>query len=502
MNNLPTSQRLIDFPLPSNLEGYSNPEDVITRHDKNLANNVADFLEYGSRAKLCMNLSIYFQFVYGRTNSDFDGFYPFDIKHFCELFEWSDSSLQRVVTKKEELYITEHRNDIYRAFKVDPEDKDAQTINTINNIERFAKTKIGDAFFRLRFQEIVYSNQSQFIEDGKKVIVAGRSVSLLEEFIAGYTWLRGKASKLKIIYIPNEKNILNNVKVFAFTNCKTLGELRKNDNLDFLHLHMGFIVNSLKIQKVKKNEEFSREWNINRKLIARLLGLDPKRDIYELNKEIKRKLNKYSKLEISEPFLWRFSDSDFSVLLTFPKLEPASKEQLSKAFASTFRRHFENKLYDVYVEQHANLEEKPLSFMEWLSSPELDVEQKKFAYVTSQRVIYHNKTITIDKLTNKDLLKIGITAGVSSTGNNNDAVSEKKNETHRDDSEFIEKILSLEYLKKTFARVEDMPEETKLRFPFKDKNGLREWRKVHKSVAMIGVIYDKFGKPSYYQCYN
>lgn len=395
-------KKLVKDPLPTSLEGYDNPDDVFARHDKNLANNVADFFVYGPRAKLCMNLTLYFQYVYQRTNPDLLGYFEFELKRFCELFEWTDN-LQRVIENEEDMYITHHRDQIYRAF--DEEDEKDKEINKrmIDNIERFARTKIGDAFIRLNFQGILYSNKSYYYEGDNSVLYSGRKVTFLEEFMANYKDYKGRASKLTINYRPNEKFILNNVKNFAYTNLNLLGKLRKTESLDFLHLYISFVLN-----KLKTGKKFTNIWTLNRKLFAKLLGLSTDREVKDLNRVIRRKLAKYQEIEEVENIKFTLPKDDFVVIIEFLDLKPATREQRKLAIQQAFRRHFEDELYHNYVRYHVNLEENPITFKEWVTKGDLDVEQKMFSYIAAQRVIYKRK-LALKDLTQDDFEKIGIT---------------------------------------------------------------------------------------------
>lgn len=398
-------KKLVENPLPTSLEGYNNPEDVFARHDKNLANNVADFFVFGPRSKLCMNLSLYFQFVYQRSNPDLYGYYEFDLKHFCNLFEWTDN-LQRVIDKDSDMYISEHRDQVYRAFDVETEEDIEINKRMLENIERFAKTKIGDAFIRLNFQGILYSNKSFYYEGDKSLLYTGRSITFLEEFMANYKEYRGRATKLSIKYKPNEKFILNNVKNFAYTNLNLLGKLRKTENLDFLHLYISYVLNKLKTAK-----DFSNIWTLNRRLFAKLLGISSDREPKELNKVIRRKLKRYQELEEVENIKFTLPLSDFVVVMEFVDLRPATKEQRKVAIQQAFRRHFEDELYHNYVRYHANLEDNPITFKEWIAEQKMDIEAKMFSYVAAQRVIYKRK-ISLKDLTQEDLVRIGISTSL------------------------------------------------------------------------------------------
>ncbi len=390
--------KYIDEPLPQLLD--VNEDDVYARHDKNIANNVSDFFVYGPRNKLCMNLTLYFHYVYQRTNPDLYGFFDFNIEHFCELFDWTDN-LQRVVDNEEELYITDHRDAIYRSFDIDEEKDEDINNRMISNIERFAKTKIGDAFIRLTFQNIIYSHKSYYYEGESTKLYSGKSLTFLDEFLASYSHIKGSSFKLTVQYKPNQKSLLNNVKNFAKTNLALLGTFRKTDNLDFLHLYISYVLNKLKI-----SEKFENMWSINRKSFARLLGLNPEREPKELNKAIRRKINKYKDLS-PDPIKFTLPMTDYVVIIEFPELKPATKEQKKIAIQYAFKRYFEQEMYENYVKYHVNEEKNPKTFKQWIQDFTLDIEQKKFAYVAAQRVIYKRK-ISVNEISEAECARIGI----------------------------------------------------------------------------------------------
>ena len=397
------TKQVVTEPLPYTINAYTS-KDSVARHDKNIANNVSDFLVYGPRAVLCMNLAMYFQYIFGRTLPNRFGYYEFDFKDFCKLFEWTDS-LQRTVRDKEELYITDNKEQVFNAFNIDSDIDDKDYLVNKENLLRFAQTKIGDAFVRLRFQGIIYSNKSKYTDGNEIVAYSGQSVFFLKEFIAAYTVIRGRASRLTIEYKPNVQSVYNSVLNFTYTNCKQLGELRKNKSLDFLHLYLSYVLNTL---KTRPDDAFDNRWSITRKKFAKVVFLDPNREYSDLNRAILRKCRAYRDLKNIEPVEFSISRQENSVLIVFPELKPATAEQKKKARSFAYKRFFQQKLYDYYAEVHCNVNSTPLSFKEWLNSPTVDVDQKKMAYVISQKLIYKNMNVSIDSLKERDLNAIGI----------------------------------------------------------------------------------------------